>query len=594
MPSIGLTAAALAQQELAPSARQSAMPDNTPTEQGHHPVAPSQNLSAVAIESAPSGAVAVSQESELAGTASEMQAGYVHSRVSNADIAQNLGVAKDVVGLGDKGVSLGFGIAKFATKAGFGIASFCIGKPAELLERAAGPNPVSLGLKGVNGVVGFAEKVTIGCQDIAETITHVSLDVTKTGLSVAGAEDKALLRLAAGDDVTEAITLVEAMVTRYTSEMADVPPQDLLAAASSWGAMQHANLAVHGNGGEAVALPEHTERWMRFAAATMGTAWFAGLVEGFSVSGIRSAGRITEQGGGPGDRALACAGLEGRIEVVKFEERTNELYAPGYLVAVDHEIGCVVLALRGTSSVTDALTDLVCEPAPIQLGGQDGIAHGGMLRAARGLDLVLAELVAGALTRLRPESTRRIVICGHSLGAGVASLLAALWRDRGFLPGVNIQCVAFACPQVLDSSLAVAQSNHTTSLIVASDLVPRFSLATAQDLQAAMLCLHNPESKGLHTSLSTEAVFAAQARGDTQSLATAYALVRPKVCTSAGRLFPPGRLIHLRMDQQPLVISCDALDELLIARDMGSSHLPRTYLVAIQNVSVLQPLEARL
>jgi len=514
--------------------------------------------------------------------------GYDHSRANSADLGKNLGIAKDVVGLGDKGVTVGFGIARWATKAGFGIASACIGKSSELIEHAAGPNPVSSGLNGVGSVVGFAQKVTHGCQDIAEKITHVSLDATKAGLKVAGAQDNALLRVVVGDEVTEAVTLVETIVTQYTHEMVDVPLQDLLAAASAWGALQHASIAVDGPRGEADVLPQHSERFMRYSAATMGTAWFAGLVDGFSASALARAKAIKDQGGAAGDCAVACAGLEGRIEVVKFEERTNELYAPGYLVAVDHELGCVVVALRGTSSVADALTDLVCEPAAIQLGGQDGIAHGGMLTGAQRLDPVLAALVEEGLGRIASQVPRRVVICGHSLGAGVAALLAALWRDRGYLPGVDIQCFAFACPQVLDLSLAVAQSNHTTSVIVGADLVPRFSLATARDLQAAMLCLNNPESKGLQPSLSTHSIIEAQSQGDTDRLAVTYGVVRPLVCTAAGRLFPPGRLIHLLPDQAPLRISTEVVDELLIAREMGSSHMPRAYLLAIQHATALQ------
>merc|ERR1719221_257454 len=136
-------------------------------------------------------------------------------------------------------------------------------------------------------------------------------------------------------------------------------------------------------------------------------------------------------------------------------------------------MGRVVISLRGTSSATDALTDLVCHPVPIQLGAHDGIAHAGMLRAARRLDAALFELAEAGLSRLGSQAPRRVVICGHSLGAGVAALLSALWRDRGCLPGVDVKCFAFACPQVLDSSLALAQSGHTTSIIVGDDLVPR-------------------------------------------------------------------------------------------------------------------------
>merc|ERR1719487_2105408 len=147
----------------------------------------------------------------LVEAAPETLTGFNHSResITTTDIPQNLGIAKDVVGLGDRGVSLGFGIARFATKAGFGIASVCLRKPAELLERAAGTNPVSQGLKGVDGVVGFTQKVTHGCQDLAETITHVSLDVAKTGLTAAGAEENTLLRMSVGEEAAEAVVLVE-------------------------------------------------------------------------------------------------------------------------------------------------------------------------------------------------------------------------------------------------------------------------------------------------------------------------------------------------------------------------------------------------
>mmetsp|Transcript_108414 Transcript_108414/g.171059 ORF Transcript_108414/g.171059 Transcript_108414/m.171059 type:complete len:533 (+) Transcript_108414:57-1655(+) len=504
---------------------------------------------------------------------------------TNSGIKRKLGVAKDVVDIGSKGVSLGFNIARFATKAGFGIASACIQKPAELLESVAGPNDVSKGLKGVDSIVSVAARITAGCQDVAEAISHAPLNATKAGLSFVGAEDRALMRSIFGDETTEALTLIEIMVSRYANEMGSIPPNRLFKAVSAWGALQHAKIAYVGNRGHVVALPEHSDRWMRFAAATFGSAWFAGLLEGFSPSAISRARAIKEQGGSPGDCALACAGLQGNFEVLKFEERTNMLYAPGYLVAVDHDMACVVIALRGTCSVTDALTDLVCEAVPIQLGGHDGLAHGGMLRAAQRLDAELAELAQLGISHLRTEGSTvapRIIVCGHSLGAGVAALLAALWRDHAHFHGIDLRCVAYACPQVLDAELATAQSGHTTSLVVGTDLVPRFSLATSQDLQAAMLCLDNPEMKGLPMSMSTDAVLRAKAEGDIERLAATYDVVRSQVCTSTGRLYPSGRLIHIVDCTAPLEISCDCLDELLIARGMGSSHLPWSYFRSIQ------------
>lgn len=499
-----------------------------------------------------------------------------------ASKARKLGIAKDVVSIGDKGVSVGFGIAKLATRFGFNVASKCIQTSASAIENMSGPNFVSSGLAKVDSVVTLAGKATSGCQHIAETITHASLSAAKTGLKAAGAEERSLLRLAYGEEAADSVAIVELMVRRYSDGLTDVPLKDLLAAAVAWGALQQATVSVHGRSGEAASLPEHSERWLRFAAATMGVVWFAGMLEGLSVSAVARARAAAEQGGGRGDAALACAGVEGRVEVLRFEENTSVPFAPGYIVAVDHEVGCVVVALRGTSSLMDALTDAVCEVAPLELGGEAGVAHGGMLRSAQRYDHVLGELVETGLSRLDALGPRRIVICGHSLGAGVAALLTALWCDRGYLAGADMQCFAFACPQVLDPFLAAAQSKHTVSFVVGDDLVPRFSLATAQDLRAAMLYLNNPETYGLSPSMQTQEILAAQTRGDMEGLATAYSAIRPMVCTAGGRLFPPGRLIELRSGRGPSTIAHEALDELIISGEMASSHMPGKYLRAIQ------------
>merc|ERR1712176_808141 len=98
------------------------------------------------------------------------------------------------------------------------------------------------------------------------------------------------------------------------------------------------------------------------------------------------------------------------------------------------------------------------------------------------------------------DKQQKVVISGYSLGAGVAALIAALWQDSGRFPSSLLECFAFACPQVLDHDLALAQSNHTTSVIVGNDVVPRASMATAKDLRTAMLLLANGSSKaGLRT-----------------------------------------------------------------------------------------------
>merc|ERR1712217_506230 len=151
------------------------------------------------------------------------------------------------------------------------------------------------------------------------------------------------------------------------------------------------------------------------------------------------------------------------------------------------------------------------------------------------------------------------------------------WRDAGRFPSSLVECFAFACTQVFDSELAMAQSNHTTTVIVGNDLVPRLSLATAKDLRGAMLLLSG-ESK----SYSAAEILAAEGRGGTPALAAAFSVMRPEVCISPGRLYPAGRLLHLRPMQQPQMVGHGAVDEILIAQDMVSAHMPRAYLLALQ------------
>jgi len=488
--------------------------------------------------------------------------------------ARNLGIAHDSVTVAEQGVAVGFGIAKFATNLGFDIASVGIKAPAQALEKAAGPNVISSGLHGLGSVVSFAHGATRAGQELAHGITRASLGATKLGLTAAGAQEGELLRLAAGEEAAEIVFAIQEMVRKYVEPLSSVPPEKLLAAASAWSAVQRA-AGIGASSGQQAALPEHTERWMRFAAATFGASWLAGLVD-LSFSAAAQAREVAERGGSPGEAALAWAGVEGHIEILEFEQGSNRLFQPGYLVAVDHVTGHVVVALRGTSSVRDALSDLACQPSELQLGGMSGLAHSGMLIAARRIEGRLADMARIGLDSLGIERPR-IVVVGHSLGAGVGALVTALWRDQGSFPGVDVRCVALACPQILDEDLSRAVSNFTTSIVLGDDLVPRFSLATANDLRSAVLHINDPVAHGLDPSFASQLLAC-------QHLAQLHGPLRQAACTAQGRLFPAGRLIHI-VEGRPQEVQALAFDELIISQDMAAAHMPQRYLKAVQEAS---------
>ncbi|GIL44569.1 hypothetical protein Vafri_2093 [Volvox africanus] len=188
-----------------------------------------------------------------------------------------------------------------------------------------------------------------------------------------------------------------------------------------------------------------------------------------------------------------------------------------YYVAVDRQRRSLVVAVRGSLSLNDVVTDLLCEPAEYDVPGvphTDGSgrrvlwAHRGMLESTRATlrDLqeqgVLAAATAdwpadvGAQKRLlqqlpseraRAVASRlrgacsgfRVVVTGHSLGAGVTGLLGPLLHKQYN----NLRCWAFAPPGGLMSPKA-AELTHgiCISLVHAKDMIPRMAVSTMEQL----------------------------------------------------------------------------------------------------------------
>lgn len=129
-----------------------------------------------------------------------------------------------------------------------------------------------------------------------------------------------------------------------------------------------------------------------------------------------------------------------------------------------------VLVVRGTNDLSDVLTDSYAEGTPFC----GGWAHTGMARAARWL----RREVGPALQQLR-ACGYSITLAGHSLGAGVASLLAAL-----LLPEYpDITMVGFATPSCASGRTLLRRLGACCcSVILRNDAVPRATLSSVRCL----------------------------------------------------------------------------------------------------------------
>lgn len=140
-------------------------------------------------------------------------------------------------------------------------------------------------------------------------------------------------------------------------------------------------------------------------------------------------------------------------------------------------------------------------------GGQaQFVSHGGILRAAQRLiDPATSPLLAKVDAALQENDGYALVLCGHSLGAACASLVAALiaTRDPGDVPnwrlnekcglpaGRPIRAMCFGQPPIVDADLAALCASGgddalVTSVSLGNDIIPRIGIVQLREMRRSI------------------------------------------------------------------------------------------------------------
>lgn len=268
--------------------------------------------------------------------------------------------------------------------------------------------------------------------------------------------------------------------------------------------------------------------YARFATAAYGAVFLAA----FTPRGSGSLRGLFQHIGKPRNADLHairrhCGLSEGDLE--HFEEGGGGTFQPSWFLARDpSRESCVVLAVRGTANMDEALADCVCEAAAFE----EGIAHRGFLECVE----VLQRQAEGPLRRLfeaeGSSRPRRLIICGHSLGAACAVLLSiALGREARsgkapYLEGVEIKCFTYGCPPT--AAIRPDKVDGLPEVLNAAfrfDWVPRAQLGNVLRLIEA---IGKVEALGLpvRTKLAFAAGSSANSDADAAAIAAAPPLLR--------------------------------------------------------------------
>ncbi|KAI1259038.1 hypothetical protein F5Y18DRAFT_320068 [Xylariaceae sp. FL1019] len=256
-----------------------------------------------------------------------------------------------------------------------------------------------------------------------------------------------------------------------------------------------------------------------------------------------------------------------------------------HTVALDEEAKAVVLTCRGTLGFEDVLADMMCEYDDLIWRDKTYQVHKGIHASARRLlyggDGRVLYTIKEALEEFPDYG---LVLCGHSLGGAVTSLLGAMLAEpasngTGFVtsgeqhqrrltagdrpqrlclpPGRPIHVYAYGPPATMSPSLQKATRGLITSIVHGHDLVPYLSLGVLHDFQAVALAFKtdNNEAKaelrrriweGLRSGLADKWYNNNVKQSDEEDDKWAYvALKTLRASMMSPKLLPPGEVFTL-------------------------------------------------
>lgn len=126
----------------------------------------------------------------------------------------------------------------------------------------------------------------------------------------------------------------------------------------------------------------------------------------------------------------------------------NGIVQTPYAIILDEEMKKIVIVVRGTRSLEDLVVDLQFIPESLsEVGctcgfhGDGYYCHQGFLLRSKWIynDIKLQQVLKTLYSSVSPYNSYRLVITGHSLGAGVSSILALMLRPA--FP--SLKCFAY-------------------------------------------------------------------------------------------------------------------------------------------------------
>ena len=114
------------------------------------------------------------------------------------------------------------------------------------------------------------------------------------------------------------------------------------------------------------------------------------------------------------------------IHLYQGKQQKSRALVPKYSLLVDNLTKSILLVIKGTSTLIDAVIDGLATTESVLLDGKNYLVHSGFLRAGR----EIVKQITPKLTELISTTGYNIVVTGHSLGGGVSTVSGVLIYDK--------------------------------------------------------------------------------------------------------------------------------------------------------------------
>lgn len=160
-----------------------------------------------------------------------------------------------------------------------------------------------------------------------------------------------------------------------------------------------------------------------------------------------------------------------------------KMFKPMFYIARDRSLDALVISIRGTFNLHEIITDAYAEYAPFS----HGHAHHGFLKCARTVEVKYLEKIKSWIKEFK---CKRLYLCGHSMGGGVATLLTMILKSRynelvecSGRSDFVLRCYNVATPPCVNEELCKEYEDVIETVVNENDIVPRLSWGGILDLR---------------------------------------------------------------------------------------------------------------